>query len=171
MTITQEIIKECHRQEESCLYTSTTFYYWLRSVRRWNLFFVVTPIILGSIASWNILTEAPTGGWQSPVIAIAALLAGLFPAVYKALKLDVHVEEISGRATIFKNLQDRFRQLANFADHRAPDQLETIFRELTERLEDARAGSFTPPERFFKKAQKKIKSGDYDFEADISSQE
>ena len=65
-------------------------------------------------------------------------------------------------------LQDRFRQawqitaLGNF------DFFQAEFNTLMDRMDTARDSSLTPPERFFKKAQKKIKSGDYDFGADLS---
>lgn len=48
---TQNLIEECKRQEESCLYTSTTLFEWLKSMRRYRVLFVVAPIILGGIAA------------------------------------------------------------------------------------------------------------------------
>ena len=38
---TSEIVAECRRQEESCLYTSTTLYIWLRQARLSRRVFVV----------------------------------------------------------------------------------------------------------------------------------
>ena len=72
----QEIIKECKRQEDSCLYTSTALYEWLKRVRFWRVIFIVVPIIAGSVASARILVRDPTYDW---LIAISAMLAGLFP--------------------------------------------------------------------------------------------
>ena len=37
------------------------------------------------------------------------------------------------------------------------------------RLDAARSASLTPPERYFKKAQVKIQSGDYDFSIDLAA--
>lgn len=51
----ENLIDECKRQEESCLYTSATLFEWLKSMRRWRAFFVVGPIILGGIATWPLL--------------------------------------------------------------------------------------------------------------------
>ena len=45
------------------------------------------------------------------------------------------------------------------------------FDALIERMDTARAGSLTPPDRFFKKAQTKINSGDYDFGVDLINQD
>ena len=33
---TKSVIAECQRQEESCLYTSTALFEWLKSLRMWN---------------------------------------------------------------------------------------------------------------------------------------
>ena len=92
---TAEVIKECVRQEESCLYTSTTLFHWLRTVRNTHGFFIVAPIVLGGIAGWSILTEVNSPNWVPWVVAAAAFLAGLFPSVYQALRLDVQVDEIA----------------------------------------------------------------------------
>jgi len=42
---------------------------------------------------------------------------------------------------------------------------------LMDRLDNARSVSISPPERYFAKAQKKIKRGDYDFTVDIALRE
>ncbi len=49
------IIAECRRQEESCLYTSTTLYIWLRRVRLQKQIFVAAPIVIGGIAGIAVL--------------------------------------------------------------------------------------------------------------------
>lgn len=161
-----EIIKECKRQEESCLYTSTSLYCWLRSLRRWNRVLVVAPIILGGVASWNILDSYNTNPWIMWGAAVAALLAGLLPTIFKTLGLDGHIDYISDQAAMYKNLQDRFRQLGNFAVHKTKEELKREFDDLMQKMEEARNKSITAPERFFKAAQKKIKGGDYTFDSD-----
>src|SRR2546428_2139940 len=79
---TQNLIVECKRQEESCLHTSTTLFEWLKSLRCWRVFFVVVPIILGAVATWPLLRQEADYKWLT---GACALLAGLAPAVYKAL--------------------------------------------------------------------------------------
>jgi hypothetical protein len=91
----------------------------------------------------------------------------MFPAVFKALELDGHVASLSHAAAQFKSLQDRFRQAASFASMKSAQEALASFELLMTKLEEARAGSVTPPERFFKKAQKKIKGGDYSFSVDV----
>jgi hypothetical protein len=71
------IAKEARRQEESCLYTSTSHFLWLRRIRQQNTLFVVAPIILGALAGFSLLKEA-LPHW---VIAVLAFLASLFPAL------------------------------------------------------------------------------------------
>jgi len=159
----QEIIKECKRQEDSCLYTSTALYEWLKRVRFWRVIFIVVPIIAGSVASARILVRDPTYDW---IIAISAMLAGLFPAIFKALELDISLKTIADSAHRFKVLQDRFRQAAKIKANDSIDALEEEFHALMDRMDDARASSPPVPDGYFKKAQKKIKSGAYDFDID-----
>lgn len=157
----EEIVAECRRQETSCLYTSTALFEWLKEVRMWRTAFIVLPVIAGSIASAKILLKDPSWDWLT---AIAALLAGLFPAIFKALDLDISLKTISDSANRFKVLQDRFRQVANIGPTKATDELEEEFKSLMDRMDDARSASPAIPERHFKGAQRKIKRGDYSFD-------
>ena len=75
---TENLINECKRQEESCLYTSAAFFEWLKSMRLWKRVFVVTPIILGALATWPLFSEEPEFKWFT---GACALLAGLTPAI------------------------------------------------------------------------------------------
>lgn len=162
----EEIIKECERQSESCLYTSTSLYCWLRSMRRWNRVLVVAPIILGGIGSWSILerySAHPVIVW---IAAICSLLAGLLPTIFKTLGLDGHIGYVSDQAAGYKNLQDRFRQLSKFALHKTYEDVKSEFDNLMQKMEELRGKSITAPERFFTAAQKKIKAGDYSFDSD-----
>ena len=44
-------INECRRQEESCLYTSTALYEWVKFLRVLRMVFVVAPIVFGAVAT------------------------------------------------------------------------------------------------------------------------
>lgn len=167
-TRTQHLIEECKRQEESCLYTSTTLFEWLKSLRRYRVLFVVIPIIFGGIAAFPILKQQPGHEWLT---GICALLAGITPAIYKALNLDVSLDIIAKHAHQYKTLQDRFRQAGQLSSLGAPDEFIKEFQALMARMDAVRATSLTPPECFFKKAQKKIQSGDYDFSIDSTNQQ
>jgi hypothetical protein len=158
-------VEECQRQQEACLYTSTTLYIWLRSVRFWRSTFIAAPIVLGGIGSWAVLKgiHSPTVTW---ITAACSLLAGMFPAIFKALELDGHVASLSHQAAGFKTLQDRFRQTANFIGVTSEDDAVAVFGGLMKELGEARSESVTPPERFFKQAQKKVAAGDYSFAVD-----
>jgi hypothetical protein len=159
---TQEIINECKRQEESCLYTSTALFGWLKEVRVWRVAFIVLPVVAGSIASAKILLKDPSYDWLT---AIAAMAAGLFPAVFKALDLDVSLKTISDSASRFKTLQDRFRQTSRIGPTGSLDHLEDEFKGLMDRMDDARSANPAIPDRHFRGAQKKIKKGDYSFDS------
>jgi hypothetical protein len=161
----EQIVAECKRQETSCLYTSTALFEWLKEVRMWRTAFIVLPIVAGSVASAKILLKDPSFDW---LIAVAALLAGLFPAIFKALELDISLKTISDSANRFKILQDRFRQVSLIGATKMSDELEEEFRSLMDRMDDARSASPAVPERHFNKAQKKIKRGDYSFDSEPS---
>ena len=158
----EQIIEEAKRQEESCLYTSTALYSWQIEVRYWRWAFIVIPIICGSFASAKIFIKDPTYDWP---VAIAALIAGLFPAIFKALDLDVSLKTIGDSANRFKTLQDRFRQASLIGATGKTEDLDEEFRALMDRMDDARASNPTIPERHFAKAQKKIKKGHFDFDS------
>ena len=157
----EKLVAECKRQEESCKFTAATLFIWLRCVRWANRAFLVAPIVCGSLASWKILADE-SKLWA----AIFALAAGLLPAIYKALELTGSVKSIAMLAGEFKNLQDRFRQAGEIYATSGEEAFVKQFEALMRKLEDARKLSITPPEWCFKRAQKKINSGDYDFAAD-----
>ena len=94
----EQIIEECKRQEESCLYTSTALYSWQKEVRKLRVAFIVVPIICGTFASARIIVRDPSYDWY---VAGAAMIAGLFPAIFKALDLDVSLKTIADSANRF----------------------------------------------------------------------
>lgn len=144
---------------------STTLFEWLKSLRLWRIVFVVAPIIIGGIATWPILANKPE---LELLTGVCALLTGIIPAVYKALDFDVNLNMLAKHAHQFKTLQDRFRQAWRVTALGEFDKFKTEFGDLMERMDSARASSLTAPERFFKKAQKKIKDGDYNFFVDVT---
>ena len=159
------LIAECRRQEESCLYTSTMLYIWLRWSRRIRRIFVVLPIVLGGLATWSVL-DHPEDKTLTGIAATFALLAGLFPAIYEALKLDTHIDELKRQAAQFKNLQGRFRQAATVTALGPFEDFQSTFDLLIDRMDAARTDSITPPEWCYEAARKKIKAGHYLFDSD-----
>lgn len=160
---TQNLIEECRRQEESCLYTSTALFEWLKRLRPRKVALVVGPIILGGLATWPLLAKQDEYKW---VTGLCALLAGFAPAIYKALDFDVSLNMVAKHAHQFKVLQDRFRQCWRIAGLGAFEEFKKDFDDLMIRMDDARGASLTPPERFFKKAKEKIEAGHYSFSVD-----
>jgi hypothetical protein len=159
---------ECKRYSESCLYTSTSFYIWLKFLRGLKLVLVTSSLVLGSLASFKLFTQDPD---FAKVAAVFAFVAGLLPTIQEALKLDANITEAAQLAGEFKNLQDLFRRAALVSAYKPFAEFEADVKKLTERLEKARASSVTPPEFFFKRAQKKVNSGDYDFDVDQQAEE
>jgi hypothetical protein len=160
-TPTEALVEECLDLSSSCLYTSTNFYIWLKVLRGLRTAFVIVPLVLGSLATWTVLTTLQSPGLKLLVAALA-FFAGLLPTVYRALKFDDNVGLCAEQASEFKNLQDRFRQCAKISSLKSFSEFEAEFHPLMKRLEKARRPSYTPPEWCFKLAQRKVKSGDYD---------
>ena len=163
----EQLVQECRRQSEGCLYTSTTLFIWLRTLRYLKVIFIVAPLILGSLASGKLLLAFGTENTKI-FAAVCAFLAGLLPSIYAALKYDDRLKECISLSAEFKNLQDRFRQAALVASQKPFSDFEAQFNKLMTRLEVARNSSFTAPEWCFRRAQKKIKSGDYHYDTDIA---
>lgn len=158
----EPIKEECKRQEESCLYTSTALFEWLKELRCWKIVLVVAPIVFSAIAASALIKHCP---W---VTGTAVLLAGILPAIFKALNLDKDLVAITLYANGFKILQDRFRQCWRISSLGDADAFRKEFQNLMSKLDDARKASIPPPERYFKKAKAKIDKGHYSFAADQS---
>lgn len=161
----ENLIAECFRQEESCLYTSAGLYIWQKRSRMWKNIFIVAPIILGGIATSQILSESENV-LVSYIAAGLTLLAGFFPAIYEALGMDMRVREIGASAAEFNNLKDRFRVLATVKAFSEFDEFDAAFEQLIDRMDAARSASPPLPEWCFEAARKKIEGGDYSFSVD-----
>lgn len=161
-TTLTEIETECGRQIESCLYTSTTLYIWLRSVRLARFIFVLTPLILSGIAALG-LTKFD---FPNSLVIVLTFAASLLPALQYALKIETSIEQIAREASKYKALQDRFRQISTISASQGQEVALRDFVAAMDDLNGTRSSSVTPPERYFKRAQLKIKSGDYDFSID-----
>lgn len=162
-----ELVKECRRQEESCRYTAAGLYNWQKDARRWKNGFIVAPIILGGVASSQLIKDGSNPAtWANYVAAGLALLAGFFPAIFEALGMDMRVREMGTAAGEFTNLRDRFRLLSNVGADMTYEELNPAFEQLMDRMDAARKTSPPLPERYFKEGRAKIEAGDYDFEID-----
>ena len=155
-----QLVAECKRQSTNCLYTSTSLFIWLRLLRGVRVVFVVVPLVFGGIVTWRVLSAQDTG-WKVAATGLMALVAGVMPAVYAALRYDDYLAEAKRLGGEFKNLQDRFAQLAMIAPGLDESDFRVRFESLMDRLESARAPSITAPEWCFRRAQAKVKSGDY----------
>jgi hypothetical protein len=156
------MIAECRRQSESCLYTSTMLFEWLKWIRWSRLALAATPIIFGAIVGLSILK-----GWVPDAVAAAmTLVVSVFPAMESILKVETRLEDVAKLAAEFKNLQDRFRQLAELKVPYEFDAGKVEFSELMGRFEKARSEGLTPPKWAYEKARSQIKRGDYAFDVD-----
>jgi hypothetical protein len=161
--LTQALKTQCAEQQERCQYTSASLFIWLRWLRKLRIIFVVLPIVFGAVASWDLLKGQ--GGTFSVVTAVLALLAGVIPAAYSALKLDDHLPTASRLAGEYKNLEILFRDLEKIGSFKPVADFEAQYQTARERLEKANSEAYTAPEFCFREAKKKIGAGHYAFDS------
>jgi len=161
---TSNLVKECQRQFDNCLYTSAALFIWEKRARLWRGLFLVAPIILGGFAGSQLIVQSGTTG--KLLGALCGVVAGFCPAIFKALNLDLHVDGIHRGATEFGNLRDRFRRAASVTAFASFEEFSAEFEALMDRMDAARTAAPPAPEWCFKDAQKKISRGDYTFDVD-----
>jgi hypothetical protein len=163
----REIVKEALRQSESCLWTSTMIFTWLRRVRWQQKAITLAPIILTALAGAAFVKD-----WLPAIaVAVIAFLASLIPSIADALDVQTHVEELKRVAAEYKALQDRFRRLARITALGDVDKAEEALGELMDRMDAVRSSSITPPQRYLENARKQIEGGHYDFAVDLPTGE
>jgi len=160
--ISQALKTQCAEQRERCLYTSASLLVWLRLLRQLRVGFVTFPIILGSVAGWDLL-QGQDGSFKT-LTAICAFLAGLVPAIYAALKLDEHLPTVARLAGEYKNLEIIFGDLQQVGSFKPFAEFEVEYREARSRLEQANSEAYTAPQFCFRRAKKAIEMGHYSFE-------
>lgn len=162
-----EIVKEALRQSESCLWTSTMLFTWLRVVKLHHKTVILLPVILTGIAGFSYAKEwLPAGS-----LAIIAFLSTLIPSIVEVLDIQTQVDELKRVAAEYKALQDRFRRLARITALGNVDEAEKALAELMDRMDVIRSSSITPPQRYFEKARQQIEGGHYDFAVDLPTGE
>lgn len=164
------LVTECQRQVENCLYTSTALFILIKRLRAIRIAAAIIPLILGSFATWNVLTES-NYQWAKAITALCAFLAGLIPAIVTTVKLDDNLDRCNLLANEFKNMQDRFRQAACFTSVKGLEAFESEFVQLRDRMEELRRKSVAIPEWAFKQAQLKVNTKDYEFNIDLAALE
>jgi len=157
------LIAECAREEENALYTSTSFFIWLRMLKAIRAAFWVGGAIGSIVAASHILR----GNADAKVIMAAFALAGvLFPGIGKALRLDSAIRDYSEAGAKFKNLQGEFRRARLVWSNKSLPDFEDEARKLFKAMNDTRKPSLTPPDICFKLARRKIKAGHYNYDVD-----
>lgn len=153
------LIAECEREEENCLYTSTTFFMWLRMLK----FIRACLWALGAIGSIASASSILNNSQINPLLIAGLALAGvLMPGLVKALQFDAAIKDYAAAAASFKNLQGEFRRAARVWSNKPFVEFEADARRAIKAMNEARKPSLTPPEWCFRLAQKKVKRGDYD---------
>ncbi|MDZ4691779.1 hypothetical protein [Terricaulis sp.] len=155
MTVRNEVVAECQRQEDNALYTAVTLLLWLREIRLLKRAYLLAQLIFAAAAAYFAVDG------NALAAGISGSIAGVAPSVWDALKFDGHEDQVRHYASEFTRLRDRFRQVRLIDDAKGIERLEASFQSAMRQMDRARSGAVTPPERLFRAAQKKIKTGDY----------
>lgn len=148
--------QQCSEFRKDCLDANAALFIWLRMLRNIRVVLLIMPIICGAFASWSILKEKPQ---FATLTALLALIAGLIPAVYSALKLDEQLPKTARIQGEFRILEITFGELQNIGPAMEPDAFMKEYKDARVRLEKVHAESYTVPEWCFRRARKLIKSG------------
>lgn len=154
------LVEECSQQARNTLYTSTSFFIWLRVLKRIRGFLWILAALCSIAAASSILLELLAE--YRVIIAGITLLGVILPGILKAVKLDDTITAYEKSAARLKNVEGELRRSANVWSHKSFHEFETEARAALSELDEARMPSLTPPEWCFQKAQKKVQSGDYD---------
>lgn len=158
------LIQEATRRWESCLYTSGALFEQLRYLREVKVGFVIASAGIATFAGAEGLFRFLPPNFE-PVPVFLAVIAGLLPTLYGALKFDDGLERARALSGEYKTLEYEYRYLITVAKHGDARILRARFDAASARFEAAAQQAFTPPEWAFKKTQAKVKAGTYDFES------
>lgn len=150
------LIADCEREEENCLYTSATFFIWLRTLK------IIRACLwgIGAIGSIVSASSILKGAQVDPIVIAALALTGvLMPGLVKALRLDAAIKDYAVAAASFKNLQGEFRRAARVWSNKSFLEFEADARKAIKAMNETRKPSLTPPEWCFRRARKKINGG------------
>lgn len=155
----EKLKRECLEQSRNTLYTSTTFFIWLKYLRviRGAIWFLAA--VCGTAAASTVIAD-----FAVPKLLTAGMtLAGvLLPAVIKALNLDETIDAYAEQAAHFKNVEGRLGRAGRVWSEKSEEEFEKEAREAFADLDKARLASLTPPDWCFRAAQKKVQNGNYD---------
>jgi hypothetical protein len=161
---TKALKQECLNQFQNCGYTALTFTIWLRVLRWVKIFSLTSPVVLGAVATWNIV-----GATMPALAAVCASLAVLIPTTFQAAKLDGSMKQYATMAGEFTNLRDRFRQLAEISSLKPFEEFEAAAGPIIARQEKARSRALTPPHWCFLIARRQWQAGNYEPDEDHRS--
>lgn len=130
------LVKECREQGRNTLYTSTSFFIWLRTLKIARAVLWVLAAASGAAAASTVLTSREN---MELVIAGLALLAVILPGATKALNLDDAIKAYA---------EQRWRSRAPKARYAAwPTYGPTRLTMNSRRMRSQRCYNWTKPER------------------------
>ena len=153
------LVRECEVEERNCLYTSTSFFIWVRCLRYLRGALWIGAVAGSAVAASHILRGDPS---YRILMAAAALAAVILPGIGRAVRIDAAIRDYAAAAAAFKNLQSEFRRAAQVWSLKPYPEFESEARKLFRLMNEARKPSLTPPEFCFRLARWKIGRGHYE---------
>ena len=145
------LIRECAREEENCLYTSTSFLIWVRFLRWMRGLLWIGAVAASAVAASHILRGDPS---YRILMAAAALGAVILPGIGRAVRIDAAIRDYASAAAALKNLQGEFRRAAHVWSLKPYPEFEAEARKLFQEMNCTRKLSLTPPEFCFRLARR-----------------
>ncbi|MEW2915513.1 hypothetical protein AB1A64_00430 [Ruegeria sp. ANG10] len=109
------LVAECAEQARNTIYTSTTFYIWLKWLKGMRGALWILAAASGAGAASTVLKQSEE---NQVLVAGLALLAVIIPGAIKALKLDDTILDYETAAAKFKNAEGTLRRAANVWSHK-----------------------------------------------------
>ncbi len=144
----------------NCLWSYVTLLVWLRVLKRARVVFTLAPLILASLATWQVIAGSHDGD-RGLLVATLSFLAGLFPLIYFALGIDVAIATSIRLAGRYRSVETDLRDLIIRFNDLDPKDRELIYDGAMRNFREIRSEAHTAPVWAFNKAEKLIERGDY----------
>ena len=157
------LVTECIRQAENSRDTYASFYIRLRDLRTIRAAMWIGSAVAGTVGAWQMVAQSiPSLG------VVCVFLGTVIPLISRAGRLDNTILALAKAAVEFNNLHDAFRRAAKIGSLKPFEEFEAEARALFKRMAQARSPATTVPERYFKKARKKVEAGHYMHDVDLA---
>ncbi|MFG1952841.1 hypothetical protein [Micromonospora sp. NPDC048830] len=159
-SVEAELVKELDRLYEDCSYSSQTYFEAAKSAEFWGRTLVFGPAAAAALAS--LLVALGLSKQWGAVGAISAAIA----ATASFLGSDRRATALRDTARRFTTLRHLIRLERTLAISKTSEELQSSVRALLDQYSSIAAANELASNRFFRKAQDRIRAGVLDYESD-----